>query len=351
MNEMKNTPAGAGHEDIWIFAETNNGTPAPVTAQLIGSAAALKEELVAAGKESTVTAVLFGSGVEAAAKTLIASGAEQVVVVDDPALAVYKPRTWKKALVTLLQKYQPSIFLLGATPLGRDLAPRAAAALGTGLTADATALGFDENGQFYQTTPAYGGNVLVNIAIPEARPQMATLRVNVFDPLPLDASRTGTVVREEIAIEDDPAYEVLGSAPKGGGFIPLGEADVIISGGRGIRSKEDLSMLHELADLLGGQVGCSRPLCDRGWYPHDRQIGQSGETVKPKLIMNIAVSGAMQYTAGMDKSGCILSINYTENTPVFALSHYAAVNDYRDILPALIREIRARRAAKAGAAE
>lgn len=325
---------------IWVFAEQDQGTLCPAVLELLAKARELKQ---AAGSSDPVTAVLMGADVEPLAQTLISHGADAVVLAEHPNLAQYNPRTYKKVLVELVQKYAPSIFLLPSTPLGRDLAPRVMCALNTGLTADAIDLSFDEDGVFVHTTPAYGGSILVNIAIPEARPQMVTVRPMVFDPLPFDPTRTGEIFREAVSVEDDEAYVILSTEEKSTGSTALAEARVVVSGGRGIKKEEDLEQLRQLADLLGGQLGCSRPLCDNGWMPHDTQIGQSGVTVKPDFILNVGVLGAGQYTSGMDKSGCIMSINYTAGVPIFAVSHYGIQADYRTVIPALLAEIRRRK--------
>lgn len=326
---------------IWIFAEQTDGVLSSVSLELLAKAQELK---AASGNAEEVTAVLLGHGVEHLTAPLIAQGADTVILAEHPNLVPYKPRTYKKALVELAQKYKPSIFLLPSTPLGRDLAPRVMCALNTGLTADAIDLSFDEDGLFVHTTPAYGGNVLVNIAIPEQRPQMVTVRPLVFSPLTPDLSRAGKVIRETVDAEDDPDYAVIETVEKPTEGTPLPEAKVVISGGRGIKSEEDLDRLRQLADLLGGQLGCSRPLCDNGWMPHDTQIGQSGVTVKPDFILNIGVSGAGQYTSGMDQARCVMSINHTEGAPIFGISHYGAVADYRTVLPALLLELKRRKA-------
>lgn len=325
---------------IWVFAEQTDGILHPAAAELLAKARELKQ---AAGGTDPVTAVLMGDRVEPLAEILIAYGADTVLLAEHNALAQYKPRPYKTVLAELARKYDPSIFLLPSTPLGRDLAPRVMCALNTGLTADAIDLSFDEDGVFVHTTPAYGGNILVNIAIPEARPQMVTVRPMVFEPLAPDPSRTGEVIREAVSVEDDAAYVILSTEEKHTGEAALAEARVIVSGGRGIKKEEDLKQLRQLAELLGGQLGCSRPLCDNGWMPHDAQIGQSGVTVKPDFILNVGVLGAGQYISGMDKSGCVMSINYTAGAPIFGVSHYGIEADYRTILPALLAEIRRRK--------
>ena len=325
---------------IWVFAEQTDGILCPAVLELLAKAQELKQ---AAGGADPVTAVLMGAEVEPLAQTLIAHGADTVLLAEHAHLAQYKPRTYKTALVELAQTYTPSIFLLPSTPMGRDLAPRVMCALNTGLTADAIGLSFDEDGVFVHTTPAYGGNILVNIAIPEARPQMVTVRPMVFDPLAPDFARTGEVIRASVSVEDDEDYVILSEEEKPAEGSALAEAKVVISGGRGIRSEADLEQLRQLAELLGGQLGCSRPLCDNGWMPHDAQIGQSGVTVKPDFILNVGVSGAGQYVSGMDQAGCVMSINHTAGAPVFAVSHYGVEADYRTVLPALLAEVRRRK--------
>ena len=325
---------------IWVFAEQASGVLSAVPLELLAKARELKQ---ASGNTEEVTAVLLGHQVEHLTETLIAHGADTVILAEHELLGQYKPRTYKKVLVDLAQIHRPSIFLIPSTPLGRDLAPRVMCALNTGLTADAIDLSFDEDGVFVHTTPAYGGNILVNIAIPEHRPQMVTVRPLVFSPLPPDPSRTGTVIRETAAVEDDPDYVIVETVEKPAEGTSLPEAKVVISGGRGIKSEKDLDLLRQLADLLDGQLGCSRPLCDNGWMPHDTQIGQSGVTVKPDFILNVGVSGAGQYVSGMDQAGCVMSINYTHGAPIFGISHYGAVMDYRTVLPALLAELKRRK--------
>lgn len=325
---------------IWVFAEQTDGVLCPTVPELLAKAQELKQ---ASGGKDPVTAVLLGQDVAPLANTLIAYGADAVLLAEHPNLAQYKPRTYRTALVELAQKHAPSIFLLPSTPLGRDLAPRVMCALNTGLTADAIDLSFDEDGVFVHTTPAYGGSILVNIAIPESRPQMVTVRPMVFDPLSPDPSRTGEVIREAVSVEEDESYVILSTEEKPSEGTALSEAKIVVSGGRGIKSEADLDRLRQLADLLGGQLGCSRPLCDNGWMPHDAQIGQSGVTVKPDFILNVGVSGTGQYVSGMAQSGCVMSINYTDGAPIFDISHYGILADYRSVLPALLAEIRRRK--------
>lgn len=327
---------------IWVLAEQTDGALAPVTLELLAKA----QELKAACGEA-VTAVLLGYGAEPLAETLIAHGADTVLLAEHPALSQYKPRPYKTALVELARRHRPAILLLPATPLGRDLAPRVMCALNTGLTADAVGLSFDEEGVFVHTTPAYGGTVLVDIAIPDRRPQMVTVRPQVFAPLPADPSRTGRILRETVTVADDPDYVVLETVEKPVEGVPLSQARVVVSGGRGVKSREDLERLRRLAELLGGQLGCSRPLCDNGWLPHDAQIGQSGAAVQPDFLLNVAVSGAGQYVSGTERAKCVMSINHTVGAPIFAVSHYGVEADYRTVLPALLRELERRKRGQA----
>ena len=215
--------------------------------------------------------------------------------------------------------------------------------LDTGLTADAIDLGFDEDGVFYQTTPGYGGKILAHIVILERRPQMATVHAQICTPIEPIADASGELIVEDLRLEPDCDYEVLEtrSAEKVG--ESLSEAKVVVAGGRGIKTEEDLAVLRELADLLGGQLASSRPLVDNGMLPHDRQIGQSGATVSPELMFNIAISGSVQYQLGMQKSKCIVAINQSEDAPIYDIAHIGAVTDFKKLVPALIAEIKARK--------
>ena len=256
----------------------------------------------------------------------------------------YSARPYEKVLVDLANKYKPSIFLFAASPIGRDVAPRVMCDLRTGLTADAIDLDVDEDGVFVQTTPNFGGNILSHIVILEKRPQMVTVHPKVFEPFAPKAGATGELITESVEVEADADYVVLETSMKKFEGKPIDECDVLVAGGRGIKSEEDLAQLRKLAQLLGGELACSRPLNDNGWMPHEDQIGQSGTTVKPKFILNVAISGSVQYLAGMQNSGCIMSINHTASAPIYDVSHYGAVVDYRKVIPALIEEIKARKA-------
>lgn len=329
------------YKDIWVFAEQEDGVLSGTTFELLAKAHDLKAKL---GGTDAVVAVLLGSGVAGLAPTLFAYGAEKVIVAENDALAQYSARPYEKALVQLCEKRKPSIFLFAASVQGRDVAPRVMCSLRTGLTADAIDLDVDEEGTFVQTTPNFGGNILSHIAIPEKRPQMVTVHPRVFEPFEPKEGATGELITETVDVEPDNDYVVVESTKKVYDGKPIDECDVLVAGGRGIKSEEDLAELRKLAGLIGGELACSRPLCDCGWMPHEEQIGQSGTTVKPKFILNVAISGSVQYLAGMQNADCIMSINHTASAPIYDVSHYGAVIDYRKLIPAVIDEIERRKA-------
>lgn len=329
------------YKDIWVFAEQEDGVLSGTTFELLAKAHDLKAKL---GGTDAVVAVLLGSGVAGLAPTLFAYGAEKVIVAENDALAQYSARPYEKALVQLCEKRKPSIFLFAASVQGRDVAPRVMCSLRTGLTAEAIDLDVDEEGTFVQTTPNFGGNILSHIAIPEKRPQMVTVHPRVFEPFEPKEGATGELITETVDVEPDNDYVVVESTKKVYDGKPIDECDVLVAGGRGIKSEEDLAELRKLAGLIGGELACSRPLCDCGWMPHEEQIGQSGTTVKPKFILNVAISGSVQYLAGMQNAGCIMSINHTASAPIYDVSHYGAVIDYRKLIPAVIDEIERRKA-------
>ena len=323
---------------IWIFAEQEKDVLNPAVFELLAKAQDLK-----AVKGDEITAVLLGSQVSELAASLIAFGADHVLIAEDDSLSTYSARPYQQALTQLAARHQPSILLYPATPIGRDLAPRMMVSLNTGLTADAIDLGFDEDGVFYQTTPGFGGKLLANIVISEKRPQMATVRAGLFTPLKPDPLREGTIIRETVSVEFDDSYEVIGREAKTTDGIPIEKAELLVSGGRGVKDENELALIHKLADTVGAELASSRPLVDNGMLPHSKQIGQSGATVKPQLIVNIAVSGSVQYQIGMSKSACIVSINKDEGAPIFDISHYGAVADFKTLVPAIISEIEKRK--------
>ena len=327
------------YKGIWVFAEQENGKLHPTVLELLAKSKELQKH-----NGEKITAVLLGAGVSGLTETLFAYGADAVLLAEDEALRSYSARPYQQALTQLAEKYRPAILLYGATPLGRDLAPRVMVALDTGLTADAIDLGFDEDGVFYQTTPGYGGKILAHIVILERRPQMATVHPQICAPLEPGHGVSGELIVEHPAVRADADYEVLESVPAEKSGEPLTEARVVVAGGRGVKTAEELALLRELADLLDGQLASSRPLVDNGMLPHDRQIGQSGATITPELMFNIAISGSVQYQLGMQKAKCIVAVNQSEDAPIYDIAHIGAVTDYKKLLPALIAEIKARKA-------
>lgn len=325
---------------IWVYAEIVDDQISLTTLELLAKSMDLKKKL---GGTDEISAVILGEKLEQYIDTLYSYGAEQVICVEDSTLKEYKPRVYKDALVQLVRKHKPSIFLFPASPQGRELAPRVMCRLGTGLTADAIDLDVDEDGIFVQTTPNFGGNILSHIAIPNMRPQMCTVHPKVFEPIVPIAGATGTLITEHLEIVPDSNYEVISTEEKVITGIPVDKADIVVSGGFGVKTPEEFDMLKELANLIGGQLGCSRPICESGMLGHEYQIGQSGATIAPKLIINVAISGSVQYVAGMEKAKCIMSINKDSNAPIFDLTNYGIVGDFRAIVPAIIEEIKRRR--------
>lgn len=325
------------YSGIWIFAEQRGGLLSSTAFELIAKAQELK-----AHNGEDITAILLGNDIRPLANELISRGADKVIIAEHENLSEYSARPYQQALTQLAQKYMPSIILYSATSLGRDLAPRMMVSLKTGLTADAIDLGYDEDEVFYQTTPAYVGKILAHIVILEKRPQMATVRPNMFTPLAADSSRKGEIIKEAVIVDTDEEYKVLSVTAKDTSSIAIDQADLLVSGGRGIKSEDDFAVLGELAQLLNGQLAASRPPVDQGWLPHEQQIGQSGTTVKPACIINVGISGSVQYQVGMQNSGCIISINHNPAAPIFNISKYGVNGDYRSIIPAIIAEIKKR---------
>jgi electron transfer flavoprotein alpha subunit len=340
---------------FWVFIEQEEGKIHPVSWELIGVARRLamevKDELEKTQDQAVVEGILVGSGVVTLASEAIHYGAERVYVLDDPQYEHYRNKPYYSALASLVKKYQPEVFLIGATTLGRDLAGAVATHLGTGLTADCTQLQMGEakggaKKLLLATRPAFGGNVIATIICKNHQPQMATVRPRVFSmPVP-DPSAQGEIVRE--------------ASPEGNGVVnaeivefirnevarvKIEYADVIVAGGRGLGGPAGFNLLKELADELGGVVGSSRPCVDAGWIQYDHQVGQTGKTVRPKLYIAAGISGAIQHKVGMQDSDFILAINRDPHAPIFEIATLGIVGDLNEVIPAMIKEIRAQKAA------
>jgi electron transfer flavoprotein alpha subunit len=287
--------------------------------------------------------VLLGSATDDMLPQLIHFGAHQVYFIDHPLLRQYQTDIYTKAMVSLVNRYLPEIVLFGATSIGRSLAPRVAARLRTGLTADCTGLAIDrEKRLLVQTRPAFGGNLMATIVIPNHRPQMATVRPNVMKRLEPETCRTGKLIEvKDISLQaEDVCTKILEVIHDADTTVNLQEADIIVSGGRGLGKPENFKLVRELADVIGGAVGASRATVDAGWIPSYHQVGQTGKTVHPKLYIACGISGAIQHLIGMQTSDIIVAINKDPNAPIFNVATYGIVADLFDIVPALTKSFR-----------
>jgi electron transfer flavoprotein alpha subunit len=334
---------------FWVFIEEEEGKINPVAWELLGVARRLaseiKDELEKADAQAVVEGVLLGHEVAHLAGEAFQYGAERVYLMDDPIFSHYRNKPYYTGLVSLVEKYKPEVFLIGATTLGRDLAGSVATKLGTGLTADCTQLQMGEarggtHKLLLATRPAFGGNVIATIVCRNHLPQMATVRPRVFalpEHLP-DAK--GELVSEKISIgEENIRAQILEILRNEAAGVAIEYADVIVSGGRGLGGPEGFGLLEQLANELGGVVGSSRPCVDAGWISYDHQVGQTGKTVRPKLYIAAGISGAIQHKVGMQDSDFILAINRDANAPIFDVATVGIVGDLFEVIPALIKEI------------
>lgn len=320
---------------VCVYADCTGGKIHRVTYELCGKAKEL-----AAVTGHPVYAILVGYNVEDNAKTLLRYGVDKVFVYDAPEFAEFRIEPYTAAFCDFIDKQKPSSILVGATNLGRQLAPRVAARCRTGLTADCTVLEMKENTDLVQIRPAFGGNIMAQIITPNTRPQFCTARYKVFtEPKPVD-NPNGEIVKMNVTAEMlKSAIEVLSSTDKPKD-IDIAEADVIVAVGRGASSEAMRAQAKELADLLGGVVACTRPMVESNIFDAKRQIGLSGRTVKPKLIICLGISGAVQFAAGMKSSDCIVAVNTDEKAPIFDVAHYCVVGDVNEIVPKLIKKIK-----------
>jgi electron transfer flavoprotein alpha subunit len=337
----------ASAPEVWVFVEHTDGEPALVSWELLGKGKELADAL-----GGRVCSVLLGHGVEPLAREAFACGADKVYLINDPVLSHYRTQPYLHATIRLVDKYRPEIMLLGATTMGRDLAGAVATTLATGLTADCTGLTIDPQSKLLeQTRPAYGGNIMATILCEKRRPQMATVRPRVMAMPARDESRTGELVEETLELrEEDVLVRILEYAREDQvEATRIEDGDILVSGGRGLGGPEGFQMLQELADAIGGCVSGSRAAVDQGWITHDRQVGQTGKTVRPKLYIACGISGAIQHLVGMQTADVILAINRDPNAAIFGVATYGIVGDVRDVVPALTRACRARLGAAAGA--
>ncbi len=331
------------YKGVWVFVEHTDGKPAAVSWELLGVGADLAKTL---GVE--LSTVVIGDKAENLCQESFAYGATKSYLVDDPVFHHYRTEPYYKAICYLVEKYKPEIMLIGATGLGRDLAGAVATELRSGLTADCTGLSIDDRGFLLQTRPAFGGNIMATILTERTRPQMATVRPHVMSMPVKDISRKGEVIRESMPIkEEDFAVKVLEIIEdRKYGAVDIAAVDVIVSGGRGMCNKENFTLLQELADELGGVVGCSRSAVEAGWMPAERQVGQTGKTVRPKIYIACGISGAIQHLVGMQTSDVIIAINRDKQAPIFEVATYGIVGDLFQVVPAVTNRIRELRTKK-----
>lgn len=325
------------HNGIWVFAEQRGGDLHDVSLELLGKAKELADH-----SDRRVTAILLGHNVKALSETLIKHGADSVLVTDDPKLVAYRLIPYTIVLEHLIQDYKPEIFLMGATFMGVELAPRVAAKVRTGLSAHCIDLKLDDEGKLLQVVPGWGGGVIATISCPDHRPQMATVMPGAMKALPEDEGE-GEVREVSVDLPDDNlGPEVLEVKREKSEELPLEKAEVVVAGGWGIGSEGNWKMIEELAGVLGGSVGATRPPVDEGWVEEGRMIGQSGKTVRPELYIGVGISGVMHHVVGMDQSKHIITINSDPNAEIFETSDIIVVEDFKKILPPLIKEIKAR---------
>ncbi|KPU42322.1 acryloyl-CoA reductase electron transfer subunit beta [Oxobacter pfennigii] len=326
------------YKGVWVFAEQRDGKLQKIALELTGKGREIADKL-----GESLTAVLLGHNVSNQAKLLIESGADRVLVADDPLLKEYTTDGYTKVICDLINERKPEIMFIGATYIGRDLGPRVAGRIHTGLTADCTALDIDgETKNLLMTRPAFGGNLMATIECSNYRPQMSTVRPGVFSVPDTNAGRTGEVENVNVNLADKDirakVVEIVKSVKE---IVDITEAQIIVSGGRGVGNQEGFSILRELAEALGGTVGGSRAAVDSGWIEKNFQVGQTGKTVRPKLYIACGISGAIQHLAGMQESDYIIAINKNGDAPIMGVADLAVVGDLYKVVPELTREVQA----------
>ncbi len=325
------------YRGVWVFVEQTEGEAAKVSWELIGKGRELADAIGV-----PLSAVVLGENVEHLCHEAFAYGADTSYLMDAPVLKHFRTESYLRGVCHLIFQYKPEIILMGATGLGRDLAGAVATVVKTGLTADCTGLAVDDKRNLMQTRPAFGGNIMATIMCDKFRPQMATVRPNVMPMPEISATRTGSILRSDCPVlEEDMLVKVLEIITDSNkDHVDIAGADYIVSGGHGMMGPDNFAILQELADELGGVVGASRRAVDAGWMPHDRQVGQTGKTVRPKIYIACGISGAIQHLVGMQDSDVVIAINRDRNAPIFEVATYGIVGDLFQIIPALTRKIR-----------
>ena len=342
------------YKGVYVFAQQVDNELSSIAFELLGKAKEL-----AAPLNTEVTAVLIGSGVKGLVDQLAEYGADKVIVVDDPELKEYRTEPYAHALSSVINEYKPEIVLVGATAIGRDLGPRVSARVATGLTADCTVLEIGDfplnaipgqeqkHNQLLMTRPAFGGNTIATIACPFNRPQMATVRPGVMQKIdPIKDAKAEVIEFNPGFTPDNKYVEILEVVKSVSDTVDIADAKILVSGGRGVGSKENFKLLEDLAEVLGGTVSCSRAVVENGWLPVERQVGQTGKTVRPNVYFAIGISGAIQHVAGMEESDIIVAINKDEDAPIFDVADYGIVGDLNKVLPPLTEMLKNELAAK-----
>ena len=329
----------ADYKDVYVFAEQRDGKIQNVALELLGKA----RELADANNEKVV-AMLLGKNIKEQAQTLIAAGADKVIVCDHDLLETYLTEPYTQAITQIINEQRPSIMLIGATTIGRDLGPRVSARNVTGLTADATKLEIsdDEAHEFRMTRPAFGGNLMATILCKNNRPQMSTVRPGVMQKLTPDASRKGEIVDYTVNFDEKKIarVKIVKTVKEEKVITDISQAKVLVSGGRGVANKEGFDKLEALAKELGGEVSSSRAMVDAGVMDASRQVGQTGKTVRPALYMACGISGAIQHLAGMEESDLIIAINKDKFAPIFSVADLGIVGDLHKIVPMLTERLK-----------
>lgn len=331
------------YKGVWVYAEQRHGKLMPTSLELLGEGRKLADDL---GVE--LSALLVGNEVEYLCAELNYYGADKVYLAEHELLEEYTTDGYTKVIVDAVNEYKPEIILIGATNIGRDLGPRLAARLNTGLTADCTGLAIDKEKRIIlQTRPAFGGNIMATIITPNHRPQMSTVRPGVMRKAKKDDSRPVAVekIKCKLSAEDihTTVLEVVKAAKQ---IVNLVEAEFIVSGGRGLGGPEGFKLLQQLADELGGVVGSSRAAVDSAWISQDHQVGQTGKTVRPRVYIACGISGAIQHLAGMQNSDCIIAVNKNPDAPIFKVADYGIVGDLFKVVPMMVEEVKRIKAEK-----
>ncbi|MEI8351049.1 MAG: electron transfer flavoprotein subunit alpha [bacterium] len=324
-------------KDVWVFVEQHDGVIQSITFELLGEGRKLADSL-----GMKLCAVMLGHNIQPRSQELIARGADKVYLLDNPALEHFQDEAYANVLIDLVKKHKPNVMLCGASTIGRSLVSRVAVRVNAGLTADCTALAIDpKTKNLLQTRPAFGGNIMATIETPNARPQMATVRHKVMKEAEVDPSRKGEVSLEKIA------EALLQCKARRLKFVPevettmnIAEANIIVSGGRGMQNVDNFTLLRELADVIGGGVGASRAAVDSSWIPYSHQVGQTGKTVCPKIYFAVGISGQIQHLAGMQSSDIIVAINKDADAPIFKVATYGIVGDLFTVVPLLTQQFR-----------